>query len=229
MDKLKIYTGYDKREAVGYHTFCASVIERATKPVSFTPLHIDTLNFYKGGERDGTNAFAFSRFLIPYMERYNGWALFVDGADMICRTDITTIMDEVDLYNAVSVVKNVYESKHPRKYVGTLMEAENRPYERKNWSSVMVINCAHFAWRSITPDTVATMRGLDLHQFRFIPDQRIGSLSPEWNWLADEYGPNDNAKIVHWTAGIPGFPHYKDAPMSEVWRAEHARANHATE
>lgn len=224
---MNLYSGFDPREAVGYHAFCASVIDKATGPVSFTPLHLPMLPEYTGGARDGTNAFAFSRFLIPFMQDWTGYAVFVDGADMVCRGDITKIMKDVDAYKAVSVVKHEYTSKHPRKYIGTGMEAENRPYERKNWSSVMVINCGHFAWRDLTPDYVARVQGLHLHQFKFLKDQQIGELPAKWNWLVDEYGPNDDAQILHWTAGIPGFKHYKDAPMAGEWFKANGLANHA--
>lgn len=224
---IRIYSGFDPRESVGYHTFCASVIERASEPISFTPLHLPMLDFYSGGARDGTNTFAFSRFLIPYMEKWTGYAVFMDGADMVVLDDVAKLIQETDARNAVSVVKNVYQSKHPRKYVGTGMEAENRPYDRKNWSSVMVINCNHFAWRDITPEFVAKADGLHLHQFKFIEDRFIGELDPRWNWLVDEYGPREDAKVLHWTAGIPGFPHYKDAPMASVWKDEHRKMNHA--
>jgi len=36
----------------------------------------------------------------------------------------------------------------------------------------------------------------------------------------DEGKPLENAKIVHWTAGIPVFEHYKNAVGADHWRAE---------
>src|SRR5690606_36000298 len=99
------------------------------------------LSMYRGGQRDGTNAFIYSRFLIPYLQNYKGWALFVDGADMIVKGDLAELWALRDKAKAVQVVKHDYRTKHPRKYVGTQMEADNRDYPCKNWSSVMVINC----------------------------------------------------------------------------------------
>jgi hypothetical protein len=49
-------------------------------------------------------------------------------------------------------------------------------------------------------------------------------LPPAWNWLADEYGYNAAAKLVHWTAGIPGFNAYRDSPHADEWRATMLRA-----
>ncbi len=227
---IRIFAGFDDREAVGYHTFCASVIDHCTEPVSITPLHLGTLQkVYSGGHRDGTNAFIYSRFLIPYLMGYRGFAIFMDGADMITKADIAELWAKRDVFKAVQVVKHNYKTKHQRKYVGTKMEADNGDYPCKNWSSVMLINCAHYNWRNITPETVENMPGSYLHRFEFIEPRFVGELPIEWNWLADEYGENPDAKLLHWTAGIPGFPHYKDAPHAADWFSANAKVTHATD
>jgi hypothetical protein len=218
---LHIFTGYDAREAVGWHVFTQSVMELCSAPVVFHPLQRR-----HNGAPQGTNDFTYSRFLIPYLMSWRGTAMFVDGCDMLCQADIAQLEALRNPYMAVQVVKHDYETQHPIKYVGTPMEAGNGDYPRKNWASVMLINCYHMAWRAVTPQTVWKMRPLDLLQLRFIGDDRIGELPLEWNWLADEYGPNDQAKLLHWTAGIPAFPHYRDAPNADAWRAAHQQANH---
>ena len=225
---IQIFAGFDEREAVGYHTFCASVIEHCTEPVTISPLNLKALQkIYHGGQRDGTNAFIYSRFLIPYLQNFTGWALFVDGADMIVKDDIAKLWALRDPYKAVQVVKHDYKTKHPRKYIGTPMEAANGDYEKKNWSSVMLINCAHYGWRKLTPDVIETVAGSYLHRFQFLEDRYVGELPSVWNHLADEMGQNDDAKLLHWTAGIPAWKHYKDAPHAADWFAAHAKVNHA--
>lgn len=215
---IRLYAGFDAREAVGYHAFTASIIEHSTVPVSVCPLSEKSLKrFYDEGQRDGTNAFTYSRFLIPFLENYEGWAIFADGADMVCRADLAELAALYDPWKAVQVVKHDYKTKNPRKYIGTDMEAANSDYPRKNWSSLMLINCAHYAWRDLTPAKVAALPGSYLHRLEFIEDRFIGELPVEWNWLADEYGGNQEAKILHWTAGIPAFEHYKNAPMASEW------------
>jgi len=225
---IRLFAGYDPREAVGYHVFVQSVIENSTAPVSISALHLGSLQkVYQGGQRDGTNAFIYSRFLIPYLMSYSGFAVFADGCDMLCRGDIAELWALRDPFKAVQVAKHDYKTKHPRKYIGTAIEADNGDYPRKNWSSLMIINCAHYAWRNITPETVENLPGSYLHRLEFIDDRFVGDLPKNWNWLADEYGANATAKLIHWTAGIPGFEHYKGAMHADEWNRTNARANHA--
>jgi hypothetical protein len=228
---IQLFAGFDEREEVGYHAFCSSVIQHATVPVSITPLSLQMVSrLYGAGHRDGSNGFIYLRFLIPYLCQFQGWAIFCDGADMVMDADIAELAKLYDPFKAVQVVKHDYKTKNQRKYIGTQMESDNADYPKKNWSSVMLINCSHYAWRQMTPERVAQMPGSFLHRFEFISEDRlIGELPKEWNWLCDEYGANEEAKLLHWTAGIPGFQYYKDAPMADRWFQANARANHATD
>lgn len=225
---IPIYYGFDPREEIGAHTFVSSVLHHASEPVSLIPLHLPLFKaFYNEGQRDGTNSFIYTRFLIPYLQEWRGWAIFADGADMIVKDDIAKLWAMRDAYKAVQVVKHDYKTKHARKYIGTCMESANGDYPRKNWSSLMLINCSNFAWRKLTPETVAQMSGSDLHQFAFLENDRIGQIPAEWNWLADEYGHNPDAKLIHYTAGIPAWEHYQNTPHADDWRAAHSKVNHA--
>lgn len=221
---LRVFAGYDEREEVGSWVFASSLMEKASVPVSLCNLKKETIS---AALKEGTNAFTVSRFLVPWLCRYRGWAVFMDGADMLLNGDIADLLKYEDPTKAVLVVKHDYQTKHPYKYIGTKMEAENRDYERKQWASMMLINCEHIRWRQVTPTYCETTRVLDLLQLRFIPDDLIGSLPKEWNWLADEDGVNPDAKVLHWTAGVPGFPLYKHAPHSAMWFRQLERVNHA--
>lgn len=216
---IPIYFGYDERESIGAYVFMNSVLTRASEPISFIPLHLDTVRkFYKEKHTDGTNNFIYSRFLIPYMQGYQGWAIFVDGADMLCRADIAELWKLRDQFGkAVQVVKHDYKTTAKRKYIGTDMEADNQDYPRKNWSSVMLINCGHYAWRLITPSFIESAKGSFLHRFEFLKDDEIGELPKEWNHIVWEQPPNKDAKIVHYSLGIPGFDHYQYCEFSDEW------------
>lgn len=223
---IPVFAGYDPREEIGYHTFCSSVIAHSSHPVSITPLNLPTFQWwYPNSQRDGTNHFVYTRFLIPFLQNFRGWAIFADGSDMVCKDDIAELWVLRDHHKAVQVVKHEYQTKHRRKYVGTPMEAPNEDYPCKNWSSLMLINCAHFAWREMLPERVTQMSGRELHTFSFIEPDRVGELPREWNWLADEFGENPEAKLLHWTAGIPAWKHYENSPHADDWRAAHQRVN----
>jgi lipopolysaccharide biosynthesis glycosyltransferase len=212
---LKIFVGFDgKVEPVAYHTFCQSVIEKSSIPVSFTPLALNTLKDYKETHTDGSNAFIYSRFLVPYLCDFKGMALFVDG-DMICRTDIAEILWEHDQDEALKVVKHYYQTKHPVKYLG----AKNEDYPKKNWSSVMLWNCGHHLNKQLTPQFVMDKPGKYLHRFEWLkyPEEQVGKLDETWNWLVSEQEYNPDAKLVHYTVGTPCFNGYQDCDYSDEW------------
>lgn len=210
---ITVFCGADAREEIGLHIFLRSLFRHASVPVAVAPLA-------STGLREGTNAFTASRFLIPYLMGFRGRAIFVDGADMLLRGDVADLAKLHDDRYAVQVVKHQYATRHPRKYVGTAMEADNHDYPRKNWASVMLINCAHPAWAWATYGAVREMSFGALLQFEWLSEDAIGGLPHEWNRLVDEGQPVSGGKLLHWTAGIPGFPAYADAPGAALWHAE---------
>ena len=211
---INLYVGYDPREACVYHTFCQSVIEHASVPVRFTPLHSPMLAGFDG-QQDGTNAFIYSRYLVPHLEDFSGWAIFCDG-DMHVVSDIAELYNLRDESKAIQVVKHDYKTRSPRKYINTPLESDNIDYPRKNWSSVMLINCGHPSNRILKPEFVATAGGSVLHRFGWLSDEDVGELPREWNHLVSEYEPSE-ASLYHYTLGSPGFEHYKDCESSQDW------------
>lgn len=208
---IRLFCGYDYREAIGLSVFIQSVLAHASEPVAVTPLS----DLGVGG---GSNAFTASRFLIPFLCSYEGWAIFVDGSDMVVQDDIYRLLFLADARYAVQVVKHDYKTRHALKYRFSEMECPNLDYPRKNWASVMLINCGHPQWQKVTPEFVVSRPQRDLLQFKHLTDEAIGEIPPRWNVLVDEGQAHDNAAILHWTAGIPAFPHYKDSPCADVWR-----------
>lgn len=213
---IHLFCGYDAREAIGFHVFVASVLERTHAQVA---LHVLDA---KGG-RAGTNAFTFSRFLVPHLMDFSGRAIFADACDMLMVDDIADLAALFDPRKAVQCVQHDYRTRNPHKYVGTSMECVNADYARKNWASLMLINCEHPAWRGIGPEAVEAARPLDMLQLRFIAERHIGALPGRWNRLVDEGQSVDGAGLLHWTAGIPAFEHYVNAPGAEQWHAQRAR------
>ena len=221
MKPIPVFIGYDPREAVAYHTCVNSIIRHASKPVAIIPLALNLFEDYTETHTDGSNQFIYSRFLVPHLMDYTGWAIFIDG-DMIVRDDVVKLWELQDPYKDVLVVKHDYKTRMPVKYLG----AKNEDYPRKNWSSVILWNCNSFPNRKLTPKFVQHATGSELHRFSWIDDERVGALPKEWNWLPDEYGPNPDAKLLHYTLGTPCFHEFADTPQSEDWHREHMLADY---
>jgi lipopolysaccharide biosynthesis glycosyltransferase len=220
LNKINLIVGFDQREAVAYHVFCQTIIDRATMPVQFLPLAENTLNKYKEVHTDGSNKFIYSRFLSPYLMNFSGWAIFADG-DMVCQADIAELWSLRDEGKAVQVVKHDYKTKATKKYLGN----KNEDYPKKNWSSLILWNCSHPKNAILTPEFIQSQSGPYLHRFSWLEDDLIGELDTEWNWLAIEYPENLNAKLIHYTSGTPCFKDYANESMSDVWKRNYSRVN----
>lgn len=214
---IKLYTGFDQREAAGWHAFTQSVIERTTVPVAITPLNIT------GAQRDGSNAFSYTRFLIPELCNFSGFAIYADGADMIALGDLAELWEMRSEKYAVQVVKHEYETKFPRKYLGTEMETVNDNYPRKNWSSLVLWNCGHMAHFE-NRENLRSAAGSFLHRFSWLKDDEIGELPATWNWIPEEQGANTKAKILHFSLGIPSIPAHRNTPHANEWQRYSTRA-----
>ena len=212
MSMINLYVGYDEREAIAYHVFCHSVIKNTSIPVKITPLVLGQLKEFNETHQDRSNDFVYSRFLTPYLNEFNGWAIFADG-DMICQADLKDLIAMADPNKALMVVKHDYETKASIKYLGNI----NENYPRKNWSSVILWNCSHPKHKILTPEFVANQTGKFLHRFSWLDDKDIGELPLEWNWLACEYEKNEQANLIHYTLGTPCFKDFRDTDMAEIW------------
>ena len=221
MKPIPIFVGYDPREAVAYHVCANSIIRHASCAVAIIPLALNLFKDYTETHTDGSNQFIYSRFLVPHLMDYTGHAIFIDG-DMIVRSDIAELWQWRHKRYDVQVVKHNYETCMTEKYLG----AKNENYPRKNWSSVIIWNCQNPANRILTPEFIQKSTGAELHRFTWIRDERIGDLPAEWNWLPDEYGPNINADLLHYTLGAPCFHEFATTNMADEWHREHMLADY---
>lgn len=222
-DVVKVFIGFDKVESVAWHTFAHSIFRQSSKPIALIPLNLENLKdvYSRPRNEKQSNEFSFSRFLVPYLADYKGYALFFD-CDMLLRDDISKIFEAVekDPGKAVYVVQHDYTPKDDVKYLGTKQYA----YPRKNWSSVVLWNCEHPSNAKVTPEFVNTATPMELHRFLWLNDDEIGKLDLKWNWLVGEYdNPPSDVKNVHWTVGGPYFIEYQDVDFSDEWFKENAR------
>jgi len=147
-------------------------------------------------KRKGLTEFSYTRYLVPHLCNYEGEALFID-ADMLVLDDIHKLADLIDKNNAVSVVKNDI---------------------RFEWPSLMYFNNAKCT--RLTADVVELGKPMT-----FDWADKIGDLPKEWNHLVGYDKPNPDAKLIHFTRGIPCFPETIGCEFSDAWNIELQIAN----
>lgn len=186
----RIFIGYDPRQAVSYNVLQHSIAIRSTKPVAITPLIIEQLPL----KRTGLTPFTFSRFLVPYLCDYKGWALFLD-ADMLLMDDINKLFDLADPAYTVMVAKNE---------------------KRFEWASAILFNCEKCTM--LTPSFIETAGGL--HTFEFLKPEEVGGLPPEWNHLVGYDKPRPDPKLIHYTQGVPAWPETAHCEHARAWESD---------
>jgi hypothetical protein len=226
---LTIFIGYEPKETIAFHAAVQSIMQHATRPVCILPLHLQNLKSHLWRERDPkqSNEFSFSRFLLPHLMGYEGWALFMD-CDMMLREDIYQLFPEIAAQGekAVYVVQHDYEPREGLKYLNTVQYA----YPRKNWSSFVLWNCAHPAHRAVTAEWVNQASGLELHRCTWLKDEEIGSLDIRWNRLVGDYcNPPEKVANVHWTNGGPYFHGNEGVDFSPEWFALREKVNYCAQ
>lgn len=215
---IRVFIGYDQREAAAFSVLSHSIHSRSSQPVSIAPVRLDELRGVYRRERNPLQStdFSFSRFLVPYLCDFEGWAIFMD-CDMLVLDDIANLWKLRDERHAVQVVKHIHVPKEDTKFLG----AVQTKYEKKNWSSVMLINCARC--KALTPDYVNKASGLELHQFKWLAaDALIGELPHDWNHLVGYDEPKAGVSLVHFTIGGPYFDEYKNCEYAKEWFADRA-------
>lgn len=213
---IRVFIGYDPREAVAYSVLAHSIHARATVPVAIAPLMLSELSGVLTRERHPLQStdFSFSRFLTPFLSDFAGWSIFMD-CDMLVLDDIARLYSLRDECYAVMVVKHDHVPKESRKF----LDQPQTPYQKKNWSSVMLFNNAKC--RALSPDYVNTASGLDLHQFKWLSnDELIGEIPARWNHLVGYHPPRGDASLVHYTLGGPYFDEFRACEYADEWRRE---------
>lgn len=215
---IRVFIGFDPRETVAFHVLSQSIHARASEPVSITPLMLSQLEGVMWRERNPLQStdFSFSRFLVPLLCDFEGWALFMD-CDMLVLDDIANLWKLREGDFAVQVVKHDHQPKETTKFLGM---AQTK-YEKKNWSSVMLFNNAKCT--ALTPDYVNSASGLDLHRFNWLDsDELVGEIPHRWNRLVgyDDPVPVDQVSNLHYTIGGPYFDDYRDTDYADEWLAE---------
>jgi lipopolysaccharide biosynthesis glycosyltransferase len=217
---LKIFIGYDSREDIAYQTAKLSIEKHASVPVEIIPLKLKWLKksgvYTRPVDKLASTEFTFTRFLIPHLTEFKGWALFID-CDFIFLEDVAKLFAKTKDEYAVMCAQHDYTPAE-----GTKMDGQQQhQYPRKNWSSMMMINCSHPSNAVVTNDFVNNVykTGAYFHRFSWLNDEEIGKLSHEWNWLVEWYkAPKDGTpKALHYTEGGPWFKEYQNCEYAFEW------------
>lgn len=231
--KVSVWIGFDPREAAAFAVARHSLNRRLNAPVPVRGLVLSDLRA-KGlytrptSLRDGhlwddisdapmSTEHAVARFLVPHLAQ-SGWAVFMDG-DVLVRSDLFRLFDQLDSDKAVMVVKHNYQPPETAKMDGQIQTR----YARKNWSSVIAWNCDHPANTALTIELINSLPGRDLHRFCWLADDEIGELDQSWNWLVGHSDPEIQPDIVHFTEGLPNMTGYEDSEFADEWWAELTR------
>ena len=217
---MKVFVRYDTREDIAYQVCKHSILSKQPA-ADVRPLKQQELRDAGWYKRDvdklASTEFTFTRFLIPELTDFKGWALFMD-CDMILTTDIKELFDQADDKYAIMCVQHDYTPKE-----GTKMDGQKQTiYPRKNWSSVMLFNCGHPANRKVTQSLVndPETNGAYLHRFSWLNDFEIGELHHTWNYLVGVYDDIKKPKLIHYTEGGPWFENYRNCEFADLWKAE---------
>jgi lipopolysaccharide biosynthesis glycosyltransferase len=214
-----IYIGYDSREDIAYQVCEHSMLKRSIiNGINIKPLKQDELRkkklYWRDIDKRASTEFTITRFLVPYLNDFKGWAIFCD-CDTVWLTDPIKLFELADPDKAVMVVQHDYQVKQGKKMDGKLQT----PYPRKNWSSVVLWNCAHPKNRQLDLSVVNSATPKYLHRFEWLDDEDIGELDISWNWLVGWYKEPENGKpkVLHYTEGGPNFKEYRHCEYSEFF------------
>lgn len=224
---LNVFIGWDARESRAYRVAADSIARHASQPVAVHKLDAfelyDQRLLWRPVERVGgqsldhlsgapqSTAFANARFVVPFLQR-SGLALFVD-CDVLALGDVAELFALRDVSKAVMCVQHDYTPRAASKMDG----CAQTQYRRKNWSSVMLINCDHPAHLRLSLAQLNQYPGELLHRFFWLRDSEIGALPAEWNWLVGEQPKPAAPKLAHYTLGGPWINGWTGAEHDDLW------------
>ena len=220
----KVYIGWDSREDIAYQV-CKHSIKKYGDNIEVKALKLHELKdrglVTRPDDPKASTEFTFTRFLVPHLNHYTGWAAFVD-CDFLFQTDANKLFELADDRYAVMVVKHDYAVHDGSAKMDGKVQTT---YPRKNWSSLILFNCAHPQTRRLTPDVANRESGAYLHRFQWLDDAAIGAVPETWNWLEGwSAKPASGApNVVHYTRGGPWFADWQNVDYGDLWLAEAAR------
>ena len=216
-----VYVGWDSCEDIAYQVCRHSLLRNASVPLDIIPLVQGDLRakglYTRGEDPLSSTEFTYTRFLVPHLAGYQGWALFCD-CDFLWLSDIKDLITFIDERYAVMCVHHDHRPLEKTKMDGQVQTV----YPRKNWSSMILYNCGHPANTALTAEVVSSETGAFLHRFSWLADDLIGAVPETWNWLEGWCAKPDGGppNVVHYTRGGPWFHNWQHVDYGDMWLAE---------
>lgn len=228
---LNIYIGYDSRhgnlaevskisieQSIFKDTGAGHLINEIRYEPEIKLLDVSKIPEYTREYANQSTEFTYSRFLIPYLENYEGFSIFIDD-DFIFERTLLPMFYYLHPDDAVACIQYPQYKHDETKFNGEV----NIDYPKKLWSSMMIFNNGHEDCKKLTPETVNTWTGKQLHQFEWtdkiskIPEKYIfveGYDDPDVKW--DFSG-------IHYTRGGPWVEgmdcdHINNLDIYKRWR-----------
>ena len=210
--RLSIYVGYDSRhgELANEAALC---IQYAIKQSwgsgdindmfkDWNPevklLDVSKIAEYTREYANQSTEFTYSRFLIPYLENYEGFSIFVDDDYFFAKSPLP-FFHFLNPDDAVACVEYDFDKVSETKFNGE----KNVAYPKKLWSSFMIFNNAHEDCKKLTPEVVNTESGKYLHQFEWT--DKVSMIPERWFITegTDTLKTKPRAYSIHFTRGGP--------------------------
>jgi hypothetical protein len=217
---LNIYIGYDSSHGDLHEVSKDSILKTLSnqhlghliKETEWKPeikfLDISKLPDYNREYANQSTEFTYSRFLIPHLENYEGYSIFMDN-DFIWRKSILPLFYYLNLDDAVACIQYKQIEHDETKFNGEV----NIDYPKKLWSSLMVFNNGHEDCKKLTPEVVNTWTGKQLHQFEWT--DKISKI-PEKYVFTEGYDDPDEKWDYHGIHYTRGGPWVKDMDYSNI-------------
>jgi len=197
----QVWIGHDHRQPLSTNVMRYSIERHASKPILIGSLIIDQMPI----SREGATQFTFSRWLVPWLMDYEGIGIFADE-DMVVRGDIHELFDFCE------------------KIEGPWDVAVMKDQAMFEWPSVMVFN--NKSCKKLTPEFVQDDAN---PMFGFGWTDKVVSFPSEWNHCVGMTKPDMDAKLYHWTQGIPYWTECRGLPEDPYWFEEYEKTIHSVE
>ena len=206
---MKIFIGYDSKQHVASEVCKFSIDLHSRYQIDTVDLKLADMKeagyYFRQDQSPNSTEFTYIRFLVPFLNNYTGWSLFVDS-DFIFTRDVTTILDDI-MWDPHSSERACYVVKHPEytpksdtKFYGHAQYT----FPKKNWSSLILFNNEHPSCRRLNPMSVSNRSPQWLHRFNWCDESEVHGLDPDWNFLVGEHEPGVRVpKGIHFTNGGP--------------------------